>query len=468
MRVTLRQLQIFLAITDLIDGGAIVEEDGVSQLAISAPLVELENLLQQKLFSCIDTRLFLSDSGKVLLPLARQVMQSIDEIEQYFDVRDDNSRDSLKVGASTTIGIYLLPAILWARASQKNTLDRHVTIANTADIAIAVDRGDIDLGLVEGTFCQPNLSFETWINDELIIVCAPQHSILEGDPNKIVSVNALSNSEWLLREPGSGTRESVEEILVPHLKSFKVAGEFSNAEAIKHSTAEGIGLACLSRLVVGDLIDMGKLVQVQTMLPPLYRNFYLVYSKSRVQSDSLKQFLQFCRGWKFDLSKTSRLGDAQRELIRERDDFQHKASIDSLTKSWNRRAITELLAREFARGKRGARMCVAMVDADFFKKVNDTYGHQAGDAVLIEIAKRIKQAIREVDSVGRYGGEEFLVILSDCELVSAQSICERICQFVSGESVQFLSTSINITVSIGLTDRTYDLRRTRHHAFCQK
>jgi diguanylate cyclase (GGDEF)-like protein len=229
-----------------------------------------------------------------------------------------------------------------------------------------------------------------------------------------------------------------------------VAGEFSNAEAIKHAAAEGLGLACLSRLVVGDLLDMGKLVQVHTGFPSLYRNLYLVYNRNRVHSEMFLQFLQFCREWKFDLSQSSRLGEAQRELIRERDDFQYKSSIDGLTQLLNRHALTELLARELARAKRGSPMCVAMVDADFFKKINDTHGHQAGDAVLIEIATRIKKAIREVDSVGRYGGEEFLVILSNCELESALTICERICKSVSSESVLFLSKAINITVSVGL------------------
>ena len=99
---------------------------------------------------------------------------------------------------------------------------------------------------------------------------------------------------------------------------------------------------------------------------------------------------------------------------RERDQLILKASVDGLTRCWNRAAIVELLSAELARARRGSPTCMAMIDADHFKKVNDTHGHPAGDAVLIEIAARIRRAVREFDAVGRYGGEGFLVVLSNC------------------------------------------------------
>lgn len=102
------------------------------------------------------------------------------------------------------------------------------------------------------------------------------------------------------------------------------------------------------------------------------------------------------------------MSEIQRELVRERDDSKRKASIDGLTRLWNRAAITELIVAELGRAKRGVPTCVAMVDADHFKKINDTHGHQAGGAVLVELAARIRRALREFDEVGRYGGEDSL------------------------------------------------------------
>jgi diguanylate cyclase (GGDEF)-like protein len=144
------------------------------------------------------------------------------------------------------------------------------------------------------------------------------------------------------------------------------------------------------------------------------------------------------------------LSETQQDLTRERDELKLKASIDGLTRMWNRSAIMELLGAELARAKRGTPMCVAMIDADYFKKVNDTYGHQAGDAVLVELAKRIRAVLREYDAVGRYGGEEFLAVLSNCKLEVARTVCERIRECVVGECITTSAGLLNVTVSIGL------------------
>jgi len=146
------------------------------------------------------------------------------------------------------------------------------------------------------------------------------------------------------------------------------------------------------------------------------------------------------------------LSDTQRLLLRERDELRRKVAIDELTRTWSRAAIMELLDAELARAKRGMPMCVAMVDADHFKKVNDTYGHQAGDVVLVEIAKRIRRAVREFDAVGRYGGEEFMVVLSNCNVEAANRVCERIRGFVAHDPIVTLAGQLSASVSIGLAE----------------
>ena len=144
------------------------------------------------------------------------------------------------------------------------------------------------------------------------------------------------------------------------------------------------------------------------------------------------------------------LSETQRNLIHERDELKRKAAIDGLTRLWNRAAITELLDAELARAKRGIPLCVAMVDADFFKQVNDTYGHPSGDVVLVEIAARMRRAVRDYDAVGRYGGEEFVAVLSNCSLEVAKIVCERIRSFVANEPIATPAGTINVTISIGL------------------
>ncbi|TWB20637.1 diguanylate cyclase (GGDEF)-like protein [Nitrospirillum amazonense] len=100
-----------------------------------------------------------------------------------------------------------------------------------------------------------------------------------------------------------------------------------------------------------------------------------------------------------------------RELEASREQLRQLAMYDSLTHLWNRRAILDLLELELARRREDASLTVVLADVDHFKRINDTHGHPAGDAVLVEVSRRLSAAVRSYDAVGRYGGEEFLILL---------------------------------------------------------
>lgn len=127
------------------------------------------------------------------------------------------------------------------------------------------------------------------------------------------------------------------------------------------------------------------------------------------------------------------------------------ASRDGLTGVLNRRALEERLTEVYSYyRRRGPPLTVALMDLDHFKAVNDTYGHQAGDAVLKTVAERIRLVIREYDSIGRYGGEEFMVLLPDTPVCAACSIAERIRRSIGEVPVSFEGRDIPVTVSIGI------------------
>lgn len=293
MRLSLRQLQIFLAVADGGSTMAAAQALALSQSAASAALNELENLLNVRLFDRVGKRLLINDNGRLLLPQARRMLDGAALIERQFDGSGAGIA-GLRLAASTTIGIYHLPAILAGFSAQYGAALPQVLIANTAEVAGAVADFKADLGFIEGPCHQPELQVEPWIGDELIVVCAPGHALAQAGK---VGVKALREARWLLREPGSGTREAVEHALLPHLHLLQPAGEFSNSETIKHAAAAGLGLACLSRVLVADMLDSGKLVELATGLPTLRRSFYLVVSRHKLLSARLAGFLQFCREW---------------------------------------------------------------------------------------------------------------------------------------------------------------------------
>ena len=149
-----------------------------------------------------------------------------------------------------------------------------------------------------------------------------------------------------------------------------------------------------------------------------------------------------------------RTQDLEREkidLMRARDQMRHFAEHDDLTGLWNHRVIMQRLHQEVERAAReGAELSVILADLDYFKRVNDTYGHPAGDLVLKEIGAIFMRAVRSYDWVGRYGGEEFLLILPGSGLVSSRIRAEQLRAAVEAANIVDGETSIQVTASFGV------------------
>jgi len=140
----------------------------------------------------------------------------------------------------------------------------------------------------------------------------------------------------------------------------------------------------------------------------------------------------------------------QHELIQAREALRFQANHDALTGILSRAAILSLLDRELQRGARaGTSTGILMMDLDHFKMVNDTYGHVTGDAVLKEVAHRINQAVRSYDFLGRYGGEEFLAVLSECCPTDLHTIAERVRSAVADIPIYTAATTLSVTISVG-------------------
>lgn len=158
-----------------------------------------------------------------------------------------------------------------------------------------------------------------------------------------------------------------------------------------------------------------------------------------------------------------RIVDLQMDLLRAREELRERANKDLLTMLPNRSAIFTALERELSRCHRDRRTVgVVLLDIDHFKKINDTYGHFAGDTVLRETAARLRSNMRPYDHVGRYGGEEFLVVLPNCDLEQAVHQAERLRAKLSASSMIVDGGEMHVTASFGVTvsdgsDRSPDI-----------
>jgi diguanylate cyclase (GGDEF)-like protein len=131
-----------------------------------------------------------------------------------------------------------------------------------------------------------------------------------------------------------------------------------------------------------------------------------------------------------------------------------QATHDGLTGLMNRTAVMEALQLELDRASRAQQpISVMLADLDYFKKINDTYGHLVGDSVLVESARRMKSAVRRYDSLGRYGGEEFLFVLPGCAAEAAVAQAERIREAVAETAFSNATAPMPVTCSIGIASR---------------
>lgn len=303
MHLSLRQLQIFVAVADTGSTTAAGHRVSLSQSATSGALNELESLLRTQLFDRIGKRLLLNDSGRTLLPQARALLAGVQDIENQFGLGIGSESNTgivtqLRIGASTTIGNYLLPRLvasyLRATSLTGNNLHVDVTIGNTADVAQAVARLEVDVGLIEGTCHDPELMAYPWLEDDLVIVCAPSQPLVVADKSARIGLKMMRQQRWLLREEGSGTREAVDNALLPHLHQWLNPMQFGSTEAIKQAAVEGLGFACLSRCAVQDLVTLQRLVVVNSALPRLVRRFYLIHHRKKQFSTGLQRFVTHC------------------------------------------------------------------------------------------------------------------------------------------------------------------------------
>jgi len=178
-----------------------------------------------------------------------------------------------------------------------------------------------------------------------------------------------------------------------------------------------------------------------------------VYVDHTMQSGCFNQrTLHLLEGLSHQVAATIRTAQLHEAVMRE-EELYRAATTDALTRIPNRRRLFERAADELSFAARhGIPLSVVMVDIDYFKQINDTFGHQAGDYVLMTLAGMIFEAKRQEDLICRYGGEEFLAMLRGTNAADALSFCERLRQETEDREFGFGDTTIRVTVSMGIAE----------------
>ncbi|MCP5178241.1 MAG: LysR family transcriptional regulator, partial [Moraxellaceae bacterium] len=247
MRITLKQLAVFVAVAKHGTVTRAAAELNLTQSAASMALSDFEGQLDCLLFDRIGKRLQLNDLGRKLLPHAINTVAHANELESIARGHGDKV-GSLKIGASLTIGNYLMPSLIANFMNEHPQCQLSLDIANTSQIIQSLEQFELDIGFIEGFCHTPNLEAIPWQCDELVVFCAPNHPLAQRQSVRSLKESDFYDAQWILRESGSGTREVFDNAVIGRLPQLHILLELGHTEAIQRVVASGLGIGCASRL----------------------------------------------------------------------------------------------------------------------------------------------------------------------------------------------------------------------------
>lgn len=292
--LTLEQLRVFTAVAERQHMTRAAEALGLAQSAVSAAVAGLETRYGTKLFHRVGRGIALTEAGAIFLGEARAVLARAEAAELVLSELGALKRGTLTLQASQTIASYWLPRHLAAFRQAHPGVEIALTIGNTAQVAAAVHEGAAELGFIEGAIEDPALISEQVARDQLVVLVAPDHPWAEQrgfDPRR------LAEGEWVLREPGSGTRSVFEAALAGFglaPASLRVVLELPSNEAVRGAVEAGLGATALSASVAAPSLEAGLLQAVDLRLPD--RPFSLLRRTERYRSRAAEALMAIIAG----------------------------------------------------------------------------------------------------------------------------------------------------------------------------
>lgn len=286
--MNLNHLAIFqsVALSGSISAGALRLH--ISQSAVSKQLAEFERSLKVELFDRLPRGVRLTEAGRLLLGYANRLFAIEAEAEQALGDLRQLTRGRIAIGASRTIGAYLLPPLLASFRRRYPGVELSLQVENTRTIEAKLLAGEIDIGFAEGSESSELLDYRVFAQDQLVLIAAPDHPVCQ---RAVLTPNALSEFPLLMHEVGSGTRAVTEQALADCGLQIRPALTLASTEAIKQTVATGLGLAILSAFAVQTELRAQTLAVVPIKGLQIRRPLYRVLLKNSSPSPSLDAFL---------------------------------------------------------------------------------------------------------------------------------------------------------------------------------
>ena len=289
--MTLRHIRIFLTVCQ--EGFHVTraaEALHMTQPAVSLAIRELEEYYGVRLFDRIGRRLQITEAGMRLRESANHIVAMFDRMEK--GLRNWDAFGVLRVGASLTIGSQLMPGYVRAFRESHPDTEVRVTVATSALLEQKLLDNALDFALMEGVVHVPSIVSEAYMEDHLAVVCPAGGRFRQG---QVLTQAEFRSQPLLLREHGSGTRETFERAVGQAGFSVTPAWEAMSNRALLNAVASGLGISVLSARIAAEEVERGRVVSVEVEGLDFRRQFHIIYHQDKFLTASALDFMELCR-----------------------------------------------------------------------------------------------------------------------------------------------------------------------------
>lgn len=292
MALNLLQLQTLVTLAETRNFSQTAELLHVTQPAVSQQIRALEASLGGRLVDIVGRRTEITQLGNEVVIRAKALLAEATSFSRDVSELVQAAAGTIRVGATVTIGGYVLPDILAGFRDKHPGITIEVMIQNTGALLPMIRDGRVHLGLVEGNVSDTDFDIEPFMLDELVCIAPPDQRL----PAKPIMLSALSNERFVVREEGSGTRAIFEH--ATHAAGFSPHVELAlpSSEGLVRAVEQGMGCSFLSRLVVKDAIAAGRVQEIPLAVPVFARKLWLVRRANRTLLPAAESFYRWIVG----------------------------------------------------------------------------------------------------------------------------------------------------------------------------
>lgn len=294
------KLKVFCTVAETKSFSKTSEIIHLTQPAVSLQIQALEEKYETKLFDRSSSTVTLTPAGEILYKYAKEILTLYTSAEKAIGKQTGLVKGSLTIGAGSNIGNYILPSLITEFRQSHPKSKIYLIVSNSRRVIELLNAGNIDLGLVEGDVSRQKMIVKKLLFDELVLIVPPGHHWAK---KKEVSIAELGKEPFIIREPGSATRQMMEKFLGRHgitLHDLRISAILGSTEAIKDAVENGLGISIISRWAARKENKYGTLQFLTIKEEKMVRDFSLIINKNSVSSNSLEEFVSYLKAYPYD------------------------------------------------------------------------------------------------------------------------------------------------------------------------